>query len=331
MNARRAAALLEVLGVYVTGQYVSAVLTSALPLRIENPLLHINAQMTNAELLSASRDLFIILVVQYAGWFALIIPLNWWHRRAGPAAYGLTRAGKTWRALLAAGAAAAAFAAWPEISVELLDRVYDLGPTAPWRQALFDMSWRRWEFWLFAGILSYAFVAFMEELFFRGYCQRRLAEDWGDGPAICGTACLFVFAHGQYLLLNAYNVALLASLLVLALAMGVVFARTRSLWPSFVAHALINVPMTAFWQMLSLAGCLLATALLWSRGVAAIKRVFSRVSWTWCAVLSTIGAVYAVLSQYGSVAVYVAAVLLGLAVALEAMRGGDRTAPSSLL
>ena len=46
-----------------------------------------------------------------------------------------------------------------------------------WRQALFDMSWRRWQFWLFTGVLSWGFVAVVEELFFRGYCQRRLAKE----------------------------------------------------------------------------------------------------------------------------------------------------------
>jgi membrane protease YdiL (CAAX protease family) len=48
---------------------------------------------------------------------------------------------------------------------------------APWRQAFFNMSWRRWQFWLLAGIMSYAVVPVVEELIFRGYYQRRLAED----------------------------------------------------------------------------------------------------------------------------------------------------------
>ena len=84
MNARRIAALLEVLGVYVVGQYLVTLFVSTLHLQIDNPLAHINAQITDAELLFASRDLFFLLLLQYAGWFLLIVPINWWHRRTRP-------------------------------------------------------------------------------------------------------------------------------------------------------------------------------------------------------------------------------------------------------
>jgi membrane protease YdiL (CAAX protease family) len=326
MNARRVAALFEVLGVYVAGQYLVTLFINTLHLQADNPLAHINAQISNAELLAATRDLFFLLLMQYAGWFLLIIPINCWHRRSGPAAYGLTRAGKSWKFLLGTGVAAAALAAWPSIGVQLLDRAYDLGPTVPWRQALFDMSWRRWEFWLFAAVLSYAFVAFMEELFYRGYCQRRLAEDWGNGPAILGTACLFLFAHGQYLFLNLYNVSLLASLFLLALAMGVVFAWTRSLAPSVAAHSIINTPMTPFWQVLVLALFLVGAVLFSRRGAAVVKQVFSGASLLWCTVLAAVGAGYAIASQREAIAIYVAAILLGLAVAFESMHRGREPA-----
>lgn len=74
------------------------------------------------------------------------------------------------------------------------------------------MSWRRWQFWLFAGILSYAVIPVVEELLFRGYYQRRLAEDWGDGPAILAVACLFTLSHKQYLIANLYNATMILSL-----------------------------------------------------------------------------------------------------------------------
>jgi membrane protease YdiL (CAAX protease family) len=322
MNARRISALLEVLGVYITGQYVVALFVGTLHLQIENPLTHLNAQMTGAELLFAARDVLLLFLMQYAGWILLIVPINWWHRRSGPAAYGLTRAGKSWTVLLAAGVVAAALSAWPETSVELLDTIFHFGPTLPWRQALLDMSWRRWEFWLFTAVLSWAFVACMEEFFFRGYCQRRLAEDWGDGAAIFGTASLFVFSHSQYLIANSYNLSVLASLFVLAVGIGVVFAWTRSLVPAVVAHSIVNVPMTPFWQALVWAAFLVGTALFSRRGIAVVKQVFAEASALWCLVLASVCAVYAVASQGESAAVYVAAVMLGLAIGLEAMQRG---------
>jgi membrane protease YdiL (CAAX protease family) len=334
MNLRRIAAILEVFGVCAIGQYLVTLLVSALHLQIDNPLSHINAQITDAELLFAARDLFLLLLMQYGGWFLLIVPINWWHRRSGPAAYGLTRAGKSWQVLLVAGAATAALSAWPATSFQLLDHAYNLAPVVPWRQALLEMSWRRWQFWLFTAVSGWAFVAFMEELFYRGYCQRRLAEDWGDGPAVLGAACLFLFSRSEYLSANLYNVSLLASLFVFSLALGIVFARTRSLIPSVVAHSIINVPMTPLWQALLAAVFLLATLLLSRRGAAAARQVFSGASVVWCIALAAAGAAWAVASQQGPAAVYLAAGMLGLAIGFEAMhrgREGDgQTAPTLL-
>src|SRR5712691_6116666 len=96
--------------------------------------------------------------------------------------------------------------------------------------------------------------------------QRRLAEDWGDGAAIAGITCLFIFAHSQYLEPNAYNAAKIPSLLLAALGSGVVFAWTRSLVPSVVAHAISNVPMTPFWQGVIVATFILGTVLTARRG-----------------------------------------------------------------
>jgi membrane protease YdiL (CAAX protease family) len=149
--------------------------------------------------------------------------------------------------LLLAGLGTAALSTWPVMSVSLANLIHP-SQTAPWRQAFFDMSWRRWEFWLFSAVMSWALVPVVEELFFRGYCQRRLAEDWGDGPAIIGTACFFTFAHAQYQIPNLYNGGMIVGLLISALGFGAVFAWTRSLIPGIIAHALIDIPMTVPWE-----------------------------------------------------------------------------------
>ena len=47
---------------------------------------------------------------------------------------------------------------------------------------------------------------------------------------------------------NAYNITMIASLFCVAIGLGIVFAWTRSLIPSIIAHAIINVPMTPLWQ-----------------------------------------------------------------------------------
>jgi hypothetical protein len=213
----------------------------------------------------------------------------------------------------------------------LIDAAYSLGATAPWRQALFDTSWRRWEFWLFTAVLSWGLVAVLEELFFRGYCQRRLAEDWGDGPAIIGIACLFTFAHTQYLIPNAYNASMVASLLLLAIGFGVVFAWTRSLFPSVVAHAIINVPMTHLWQGVVLITFLIGALVAWRRGAVAVKQVFSRTSVVGCVALAVVGADYAIAAPRVKHLDLAAVGMVILAVGLEAMELRQRRTGKPML
>lgn len=319
--SRRIAAVLEVLGVYLAGQLVMSMLVRALGIALVNPLTGLTADVTGSGLLTATRQLFVLLTLQYAGWFLLIIPINWWHRRRRPADYGLTRAGHAWRFLLLAGLATAALAQWPTRSIELVNALHPLGGTVPWRQAIFDMPWARWEFWLFSAVGSFAFIPVVEELFYRGYCQRRLAEDWGNGPAIVGVACLFTFAHGQYLAPNAYNGAMVASLLVSAIGFGVVFAWTRSLVPSVIAHVVINVPMTALWQALVLAGLVIGAVVAARRGLATLRDTFAGTRPGHAAALGVLGAAYAVLAQRVQAMVFVALAMVAVALVLE---GGDQ-------
>jgi membrane protease YdiL (CAAX protease family) len=196
---RRAAALLEVLGIYLTGAFLSDQIVKVLVhwhlISTTNPFDLFTVHASNADLLVASRRLFLALMVLYGSYFVLIVPINWWYRRQGPAAYGLTQAGRPWKTLIHAGVTTAVLTQWPVLLHTLVDAIHPLGAMAPWRQAFFEMSWQRWQFWLLAAIMSYALIPVAEELIFRGYYQRRLAEDWGDGPAIIGTACVFTFAQ----------------------------------------------------------------------------------------------------------------------------------------
>ena len=179
------------------------------------------------------------------------------------------------------------------------------------------MSWQRWQFWLFAATFSFVVVPVVEELLFRGYYQRRLAEDWGDAPAILGTTSLFVFAHKQYLIANLYSAGMVLSLSCVALGLGIVFACTRSLIPSMIAHAIINIPMTPKFQIGFLALFALVLVIFWRKGTGAVKQVFSRPTIASCALLALIGGSYAVLSQHFAGLSTIAVALLALALGLE--------------
>ena len=265
--------LLEVLGRRsLAAPLVIPGLRRLIGVSVTNPLDNLSTHTTDAELITASRQMFVLLVFQYAGYFLLIFPINWWYRRRGPASYGLTRAGRSWMALVLAGLGTVSLSAWLVVSIELIKVVHPLGETAPWRQAIFDMSWRRWEFWLFSAIFSWALIPVLEELFFRGYRQRRLAEDCEMVRRLLN--CLsFTFAH-THQTPNAYSAGMIVSLLMLAIGLGVVFAWTRSLIPSVTAHAIINVPMTTTWQGVLLAALVIGALVAWRRGAAALGQVF---------------------------------------------------------
>jgi membrane protease YdiL (CAAX protease family) len=318
---RRTAALLEVFGVYLTGAFLSDHVEQLLVhwrvISPQNPLQLLTVHMTNMELLVASRQLLLTLILLYGSYFALIIPINWWYRRRGRAAYGLTRAGRSWKALILAALATAALTQWPVLVHTLVDAVHPLGTMEPWRQAFFDMSWRRWQFWLFAGILSYAVIPIIEELIFRGYYQRRLAEDWGNGPAIIGTACFFTFAHRQYLIANAYNITMIASLFCVAIGLGIVFACTQSLIPSIIAHAIINVPMTPVWQGALLVVFAIGAFFAWPGGMRAFRQVFTNTSVAACVALAVLETAYVIAAGRIGSMTYVAIGVLLVAVALE--------------
>jgi hypothetical protein len=156
LTRRRAAALLEVLGVYLAGTVLENKIEQLLVhwrfISTTNPFELMTDHATNAELLVASRQLLLALILMYGSYFLLILPINWWYRRRSRAAYGLTRAGRSWKALILAGLATAVLTQWPVLIHTLVDAIHPLGAMAPWRQAFFNMSWRRWQFWLLAGV-----------------------------------------------------------------------------------------------------------------------------------------------------------------------------------
>ncbi len=79
-----------------------------------------------------------------------------------------------------------------------------------------------------------SFPAFVEELFFRGYLQRRLLERWSPWVAILVTAILFTLAHGL-------TPVILLTVFPVALWLGILSWRSNSLWPGCLSHAGMNL------------------------------------------------------------------------------------------
>ena len=93
----------------------------------------------------------------------------------------------------------------------------------------------------FAGALP---SAFSEEVLFRGLVLTELSERWGFWPANAASGVLFVSMHWPHRIWrNGLGVGVVAdapALFAIALALGFVTWRTRSIWPAVIFHAANN-------------------------------------------------------------------------------------------
>jgi membrane protease YdiL (CAAX protease family) len=228
--------------VYALGLLLGGLVVQLAGLSLANPLQALAAD-PQADLLGLARDTAAILGLQYAGILLPALALGWWHRRRPLRAYGLRTAGQPLPRLLLAGLVLFAVSGLPILLLELLGRVVPLGPRTEFQEAIYARAWDL-PFWVFLAVGSFGLVPIVEELFYRGYVQTRLAEDFGAPAAIVVTAAFFTFSHGQYYLEPSPRNALqLVSLLFAALAWGYLFYRSGSLLVPILAHVLVNVPM----------------------------------------------------------------------------------------
>jgi membrane protease YdiL (CAAX protease family) len=243
----KTAAVLEVMGVYVVGQVFGmvlfALLGSLINIPLKNPLLDITASATQSDLLRIAWQLLVLLLCQYAGWMGLAFAIGWWYRRRTPAQYGLTMAGKSLGFYLKTGVVLFAVAEIFTMLLSALNTLVPMGEQIAWREALYKLDWTTPAFWLFMAVGSYGLIPILEELFYRGYIQTRLEEDFGPAVAILATAFLFFLSHSQYYILNAFNIGMIVTGIFSAIAYGYIFYRTRSLLVTIIAHAIVNIPI----------------------------------------------------------------------------------------
>jgi len=103
------------------------------------------------------------------------------------------------------------------------------------------------------------------------------------------------------------------------MGLGIVFAWTRSLVPSIIAHAIINVPMTAVWQGALLLVFVIGAFFAWRGGVKAVKQVFTNARVAACAVLAALETAYVIAAGRIGIMTYAAIGMLFVAVVLEAI------------
>lgn len=245
----RLAAICEICGVYMVGQLLAFLLIGLLGIELTNPIETLKAN-PNADLLEMSKTLAGILLLQYGGIMLPALGLGWWYRRRRLSTYGLTAGqplrptGKPFFAQLLTGVVLFAVAELPGKLLIVLDRFVSLGPKAVTQQIASNLDWGTYQFWIFMAVGSFLLIPLVEEFFYRGYVQTRLAEDFDAPTAILATALFFTLSHGQYYLtLSPWTIGTLLTGLFGSLVWGYAFYRTRSLLPLIVAHALVNFPV----------------------------------------------------------------------------------------
>ena len=237
---RRAAALLEVAGVFVAGNTAASWLGQWLGVRSLGPMLESALKAPEPDLVPLTWALLQALGVQYGCLLPLAFGIGWWHRRRTLSRCGLTTAGHSLPGLVAIGLLGFCLVALPFKVLWIVQQHVSLGAGSFW-WTLFARSWTP-SFWLFFAVGSFVLVPVIEELFFRGYCQSRLEEDFGGSSAMVIAALFFVFTHGQYHQASILSAATMLCMVPMALGIGYVYLRTRSLVPCIALHAALNFP-----------------------------------------------------------------------------------------
>jgi len=243
VRQRRLTAILEVCGVYMVGQLLAFIFMKLLGVEIQNPITVLEAN-PNADLLEMSRNLAVILFLQYGGIMLPALTIGWWYRKRRMSDYGVTTARQPILKQVGIGIVLFAVAELPAKLLIAIDHVIPLGAKAVTQNIVYMLDWSDFKFWVFMAVGSFLLIPFVEEFFYRGYVQVRLGEDFDVPTAILVTALFFEFSHGQYYLtVSPWTAGMLLTGVFSSLAWGYIFYRTRSLIAPIVAHVLINIPV----------------------------------------------------------------------------------------
>ncbi len=185
------------------------------------------------------------LLLRYAILFALAYAVGRWHRRRTLQMYGVTRAGRSAGFHLKVGVLLFAVGVFlPKLLIFLRDLI-DLG-AVPERWETLMQHHGTLPFWIYMAVGSYVLVPILEELFFRGYVQTRVTEDFGPAIGILITALAFSVSHTQFFIASVFSLGMLGGLFFSALLLSYARYRTGSVIPGVIAHAVGNVPVMDF-------------------------------------------------------------------------------------
>lgn len=86
------------------------------------------------------------------------------------------------------------------------------------------------------GLMLFLWVGPFEEVFWRGFVQRRLCERFGDWRGYLLACMAYTLVH-----IFSFNLMLIAAAGVCGVFWGWIFRRYKSVWPGLICHALWDV------------------------------------------------------------------------------------------
>jgi predicted branched-subunit amino acid permease len=156
-------------------------------------------------------------------------------------------------------------------------------------------------------------------LFFRGYCQTRLEEDFGGIGAIVVVALFTALGHNQYHHLNLLSIGSIVSAILCFLGIGWVYWCSRSLIPGMIIHGAMNLPTKGRYDFVLPAVMILVLILFWKDWQDMIRGFWEQASnkgWKVAAFGGTAVAVAMVVGFETQPGVFIPVAFLGLAAAL---------------
>lgn len=312
MLRRQLVAFFEVLGVATLGVLLTMLIIASFGLVLSAGALVPTGP--NPDYLTASFTVALVLAIQYVSLLMPAFLVGYWHRRRSARNYGLTTNTRSISYLILLGVAAWAIADLPAKLVRLAQELFPIPPLPVTQAAINYADWIRWDFWLFLAIGSFVVIPIVEELFYRGYIQTRLAEDFGGLAAVLISSAIFAFGHVQYVYLGVYGISNLIALIIASLALGYLYHRTKSLIPSIVLHAIANIPAIGLWQFI-LPPIMILIVVAYRRPLVKYATTVWQELQTMprkgiVLLFSALGAIYASLAGFGVVAVILGGLVL---------------------
>ena len=94
------------------------------------------------------------------------------------------------------------------------------------------------------AVLVFLWIGPLEEVFWRGFVQRRLAARLGGFAGLAVATALYAGVHVWSL-----NVMLMAAAGICGAAWGLLYWRYGSIWPGVVSHAVWDVAIFVLWPI----------------------------------------------------------------------------------